>query len=59
MSETKTPNDDLQEHMRSGQPSADPDYLAWKKKKIQTGFDQSKDRSKLIPANKVWDDIER
>ena len=38
-------------------PSTAPDYLAFKKAKIEKGLEQSKDRSKLIPAHKVWEDF--
>lgn len=37
------------------EPSADPDYLAWKKAKIEKGLEQSEDRSGVVPAHRVWE----
>ncbi|WP_306257363.1 hypothetical protein [Pararhizobium sp. IMCC21322] len=36
-------------------PSSDPNYLVWKEAKIRKGLEQSKDRSNMIPAHKVWE----
>jgi len=44
----------LKEHLETGKPSTDPKYLAWKEKKILKGLEQTKDRSKMIPAHEVW-----
>ena len=37
------------------EPSTDPAYLAWKEAKIRRALEQAKDRSKMIPAEKVWE----
>ena len=48
----------LEEHLTpAGQPSNDPEYLAWKKAKIEKGLAEAQDRTKLIPAHKVWEDL--
>lgn len=47
----------LDEHLKSGQPSTDPDYLAWKERKILEALEESKDRSKMIPAERVWKEL--
>jgi len=57
MSNTDT-KDELEEHLApAGQPSSDPEYKAWKRAKVKKGLDESSDRSKLIPAHKVWKDL--
>jgi hypothetical protein len=45
---------ELEKHLEAGEQSADPHYVAWKKQIIETALEQSKDRSTLVPANKVW-----
>ena len=48
----------LEDHLRPAQvASSDPEYLAFKARKIKTGIEQAKDRSNMIPANKVWEDF--
>lgn len=32
-------------------------YKAWKAKKIEQGISESNDRSKMIPADKVWREL--
>jgi len=50
--------DTLEEHLApAGQPSSDPEYLAWKESKVKKGLAEAEDRSKLIPAHKVWEDL--
>ena len=57
MSETDT-KIALEEHLTlAGQPSNDPEYLAWKEAKIKKGLAEAEDRSKLIPAHQVWEDL--
>jgi len=47
---------DLEDHLRpAGGPSNDPEYLAWKEAKIRRALEQSKDRTQMIPAHKVWE----
>ena len=48
----------IDEHLaQSRTPSTDPDYVAYKKNKIEKGLAESQDRTKLIPAEKVWEDL--
>ena len=47
----------LDEHLRPDGERTDADYLAWKKAKIREGLKQAKDRSKMIPADKVWAEL--
>lgn len=57
MSDTDT-KDALEEHLApAGQPSSDPEYLAYKQAKVKKGLAEAEDRSKLIPAHKVWEDL--
>lgn len=50
--------DELEEHLApAGQPSNDPQYLAWKEAKVKKALAEAEDRSKLIPAHKVWEDL--
>lgn len=57
MSDTDT-KDALDEHLTpAGTPSSDPEYVAYKKAKIEKGLAEAEDRSKLIPAHKVWEDL--
>lgn len=54
MSDTKTTNA-LEDHLTpAGQPSDDPEYLAWRAAKVEKGLIEAEDRSTLIPAFKVW-----
>lgn len=43
-----------EEHLRSGEESTDPDYLAWKERKVLRALGQAKDRACMIPAEEVW-----
>jgi len=57
MGETKTLAE-LEEHLRpAGQPCADPAYLAWKEAKIRKALNQSRDRTQMTPAHKVWEEL--
>ena len=57
MSDTDT-KDPLDKHLApAGQPSNDPEYLAHKQAKVKKGLAEAEDRSKLIPAHKVWEDL--
>ena len=44
----------FEEHLKSGQPSANPDYLAWKEQEVLAALEEAKDRLNMIPAHKVW-----
>ena len=57
MSETSKIDDTLEEHRRPDEVRTDPDYLAWKEAKVREGLEQAKDRSKMIPAHKVWAEL--
>ncbi|MGH1349186.1 MAG: hypothetical protein ACRBBN_00015 [Methyloligellaceae bacterium] len=55
---TQTPEKNgktLQDHLSKTNESNDADYLAWKKQQIEKALKQSEDRSKMIPADKVWE----
>lgn len=39
------------------EPCVDPAYLAWKKAKIRKALKEAEDRSKMIPAHKVWEEL--
>lgn len=57
-STTRTPKKDkeiLQDHLNTINEQQDANYLTWKQKKIETALEQSKERSNLIPAEKVWE----
>ena len=57
MSDTNTKGV-LEEHLASaGQGSDDPEFQAWKEAKVKQGLAEAEDRSKLIPAHKVWEDL--
>ena len=57
MSETDT-KDELDEHLTpAGVQSDEPEYKAWKEAKVKKGLAESEDRSKLVPAHKVWKDL--
>ena len=46
----------LDDHLTpAGQPSTDPEYLAYKRAKVEKGLAEAEDRSKLTPAHKVWE----
>ena len=32
-------------------------FHAWKRTKVETGQEQSKDRDKMIPADKMWREL--
>ncbi len=53
-----TEKQSLDEHLR---PSADagknPEYQAWKEGKIKRALAQSEDRSKMVTAHKVWEEL--
>ncbi|TCR04655.1 hypothetical protein EDF70_102758 [Neorhizobium sp. JUb45] len=36
-------------------PASDPDYLAWKERKIRAALKQAEDRSCMVPAKTVWE----
>lgn len=57
MAETtaRTPLDERLEP--AGAPSADPAYRAWKDAKVKKALEQAKDRSRMIPARKVWEKL--
>ena len=44
----------LEDHLKSGYPSTDPQYFAWKAREILEALEETKDRSKMIPAHKIW-----
>ena len=57
MSEIKD-NGTLEDHLRpSNGPANDPYYLAFKEAKAKRGLKQSTNRSDLIPAHKVWEQL--
>ena len=43
------------------QGMAEKGYAAWKRKKVERGLTQAKDRDSLVPAQQVWRefDLER
>ena len=41
----------------AGQRLGDPGYLRWKTAKIEQGLAEAEDRTSLIPADKVWEDL--
>ena len=46
----------LDDHLTpAGQPPTDPEYLAYKRAKVEKGLAEAEDRSKLTPAHKVWE----
>ncbi|MDQ0465876.1 hypothetical protein QO010_003668 [Caulobacter ginsengisoli] len=56
MAKLETIADPLEDHLRPGEAdSADPDYQAWKDRKIRRALAQSEDRTQMIPAEEVWD----
>ena len=57
MSEASKIDDALNEHLRPDEERTDPDYLAWKEAKVREGLEQSKERSQMIPAHKVWTEL--
>ena len=57
MSEASKIDGALDEHLKPDEERTDPDYLAWKETKIREGLEQAKDRSKMIPAHKVWAEL--
>jgi len=50
-------NPTFEELTQPCEPSTDPDYLAWKERKIRKALEQAQDRSTLIPAAKVWEKL--
>ena len=57
MSEIKD-DETLEDHLQPSRgPSTDPDYLAFKEAKIKLGLKQSTNRSELIPAHEVWEQL--
>ena len=55
MNEKILTEDSLKEHLRLGQPSTDPEYLAWKKDKIQKALDFARENpDKMIPQRDIW-----
>jgi len=55
---TTTETNPLDDHLRpAGKVSSDPDYLAFKNAKIKAGLSQANDRSRMIPASEVWEEL--
>lgn len=58
MTKTQIKDAELADHLRPGEvENPDPDYQAWKERKILRALEQSKDRSAMIPAEEVWKDL--
>lgn len=40
--------------IRETDEAPEPGYAAWKKRKIERGLEQARNRDSLIPADEVW-----
>ncbi len=52
---SKSDKEGLQDHLLPENGQSDANYLVWKKAKVEKALEQSRDRSKLISADKVWE----